>query len=162
MEDSSSLTPLPEEGTDQQPQSVSAFASIPARPPTQTPSQKYSALDWLGYFDQEDDISIPDSNDEKKGPLFFVCMEVVILASKIKEKARVVAMDLRGHGKSTSENDLDLSVETMCNDVVAVVKAMYGNSPPAIVLVGHRLFSLRVSSLYNRTVLTFLIILNFS
>lgn len=26
----------------------------------------------------------------------------------------------------------------MCNDVVAVVKAMYGDAPPAIVLVGHR------------------------
>jgi len=27
----------------------------------------------------------------------------------------------------------------MCDDVVAVVKEMYGDSPPAIVLVGHRL-----------------------
>lgn len=33
------------------------------------------------------------------------------MASKIKEKARVVAMDLRGHGKSVSENELDLSLE---------------------------------------------------
>ncbi|XP_015886161.1 uncharacterized protein LOC107421438 isoform X3 [Ziziphus jujuba] len=74
---------------------------------------------------------------EKKGQLFFACMEVVIQASKIKEKARVVAMDMRGHGKSTSENDLDLSIETMCNDVLAVLKAMYGDSLPAIVLVGH-------------------------
>lgn len=34
-----------------------------------------------------------------------------IVASKIKEKARVVAMDLRGHGKSVSEKELDLSLE---------------------------------------------------
>ncbi|GKV12413.1 hypothetical protein SLEP1_g23554 [Rubroshorea leprosula] len=46
-------------------------------------------------------------------------------------------MDLRGHGKSSTENDLNLSIETMCNDVLAVVKALYGDSPPAIVLVGH-------------------------
>lgn len=95
-------------------------------------------------------------------------------ASKIKEKARVVAMDLRGHGKSITENNVDLSIEvrkyckfsdsssiikvrvtllsfrlsstyvqTMCNDVLAVLKAMYGDSPPAIVLVGHR-FSLLI------------------
>lgn len=32
-------------------------------------------------------------------------------ASKIKGKARVVAMDFRGHGKSSTENELDLSVE---------------------------------------------------
>ncbi|KAL7200921.1 hypothetical protein ACSBR1_032775 [Camellia fascicularis] len=49
--------------------------------------------------------------------LFFVCMEVVILG-----KVKVVAMDLRGHGKSSTENELDLSIETVCNDVIAVVK----------------------------------------
>ncbi|XP_022925365.1 protein phosphatase methylesterase 1 isoform X2 [Cucurbita moschata] len=74
---------------------------------------------------------------EKKDQLYFVCMEGAILAGIIKEKARVVAMDFRGHGKSSSENDLDLSVETMCNDVLAVIKTMFGDSPPAIVLVGH-------------------------
>lgn len=26
-------------------------------------SQKYAPIDWLGYFDQEDDIRIQDSND---------------------------------------------------------------------------------------------------
>uniref|UniRef100_A0A164Y811 protein phosphatase methylesterase-1 n=1 Tax=Daucus carota subsp. sativus TaxID=79200 RepID=A0A164Y811_DAUCS len=46
-------------------------------------------------------------------------------------------MDLRGHGKSSTENELDLSIETLCGDVLAVLKTMYGNSPPAIVLVGH-------------------------
>lgn len=99
-----------------------------------------------------------------------------LAASKLKQKARVVAMDLRGHGKSSTENDLDLSIEvgfihrnnevivylfytilfsrvhqtfvsfcryvftfqTLCNDVIALVKAMYGDSPPAIILVGHR------------------------
>ncbi|RVW86279.1 Protein phosphatase methylesterase 1 [Vitis vinifera] len=65
-------------------------------------------------------------------------LSFALAASKIKEKARVVAMDLRGHGKSSTENELDLSIETLCNDVLAVLKKMYGDSPPAIVLVGHR------------------------
>lgn len=38
-------------------------------------------------------------------------LSFALSASKIKEKARVVAMDLRGHGKSSTENDLDLSIE---------------------------------------------------
>ena len=38
-------------------------------------------------------------------------LSFALAASKIKEKARVVAMDLRGHGKSSTENELDLSVE---------------------------------------------------
>ncbi|KAF4355816.1 hypothetical protein F8388_011958 [Cannabis sativa] len=152
--ESSSLTSLPEETTEHQqhPQSLSAFASIPARPPTQsTPSQKYSPLDWLSYFDEEEDISIPESDDVfhvykagKEGPVVlclhgggYTGLSFSLSASLMKEKARVVAMDLRGHGKSIAENELDLSIETMCNDVVAVVKAMYGDSPPAIVLVGH-------------------------
>ncbi|THG16912.1 hypothetical protein TEA_015717 [Camellia sinensis var. sinensis] len=64
-------------------------------------------------------------------------LSFALAASKLKEKSRVVAMDLRGHGKSSTENELDLSIETLCNDVIAVLKTMYGDSPPAIVLVGH-------------------------
>lgn len=39
-------------------------------------------------------------------------------------------------------------MQTMCNDVVAVVKAMYEDSPPAIVLVGHRSCSLSLSPMF--------------
>ncbi|KAJ0085340.1 hypothetical protein Patl1_07688 [Pistacia atlantica] len=164
--DSSNLNSLPEESLEEEleqpPQRneaplPSAYASVPLRPPSQSSLQKYSPLDWLGYFDEEKDISIPDSNDVfhvymagTEGPVVFCLhgggysgLSFTLSAGKIKEKARVVAMDLRGHGKSSSENDLDLSVEvivcvqTMCNDVLAVIKEMYGESPPAIVLVGH-------------------------
>nr|GEX46448.1 protein phosphatase methylesterase 1 [Tanacetum cinerariifolium] len=142
---SSSLAPLPEENP------ASVFSSKPIRPPTQKSSDKYSPLDWKGYFDQEDDVSIPDSNDVfhvytagKEGPIVFCLhgggysgLSFAISTLVIKEKARVVAMDLRGHGKSSTENELDMSIETLCNDVQAVVNTMYGDSPPAIILVGH-------------------------
>ncbi|KAJ4827043.1 hypothetical protein Tsubulata_030791 [Turnera subulata] len=160
MEPSPNLATLPEDSPEQQqghedkPQKqppVSAFASVPTRPPTQSSSQKYSPLDWNGYFDKEVDVSIPDSNDVfhvytagTEGPVVFCLhgggysgLSFALAASKIKEKARVVAMDLRGHGKTSTENDIDLSIETMCNDVIAVLKAMYGDAPPAIILVGH-------------------------
>ncbi|XP_059630994.1 uncharacterized protein LOC132273906 [Cornus florida] len=154
--DPSNLSSLPEESSEENQQQtkkdVSAFSSIPARPPTnKTSSQKCSPLDWSGYFDKEDDVCIPDSNDVfhvymagTQGPVIFCLhgggysgLSFALSASKIKEKMRVVAMDLRGHGKSTAENDLDLSIETLCGDVLAVLKTMYGDSPPAIVLVGH-------------------------
>nr|POF22794.1 protein phosphatase methylesterase 1 [Quercus suber] len=155
--DSSNLTTLSEEETSgsedqQQQQPVSAFASVPIRPPTQSSLQKYAPLDWSAYFDREDDIRIKDTENVfhvymagTEGPVVFCLhgggysgLSFALAASIIKEKARVVAMDMRGHGKSSAENELDLSVETMCDDVVAVVKEMYGDSPPAIVLVGHR------------------------
>ncbi|PIN22346.1 putative acetyltransferases and hydrolases with the alpha/beta hydrolase fold [Handroanthus impetiginosus] len=158
MENSSNLTSLPEEETqngENAPQSTaklpSAFSSRPVRPAIQTQSEKYAPLDWSSFFDQEDDVSIPDSDNVfhvykagTEGPVVFCLhgggysgLSFALSASKIKEKARVVAVDLRGHGKSYTENDLDLSIETLCNDVLAILKTMYGDSPPAIVLVGH-------------------------
>ena len=41
----------------------------------------------------------------------FTRLSFALSAKLIKEKARVVALDLRGHGKSYTENDLDLSIE---------------------------------------------------
>ncbi|KAG8378534.1 hypothetical protein BUALT_Bualt08G0147000 [Buddleja alternifolia] len=159
MENPSNLTPLPEEEEQNQngtqnnatTKLPSAFSSKPHRPPNQTSSQKYAPLDWSGYFDEEDDVRIPDSDNVfhiykagTEGPVVFCLhgggysgLSFALAASKIKEKARVVALDLRGHGKSFTENDLDLSIETLCNDVLAVLKTMYGDSPPAIVIVGH-------------------------
>ncbi|KAA0039282.1 hypothetical protein IC582_020510 [Cucumis melo] len=152
---SSNLGSLPEDVSEDQglPQRnlISVFASKPQRSKNIYFSQKYLPQDWLGYFDREDDISIPNSNEVfhvymagKEGPVVFCLhgggysgLSFALSAGIIKKKARVVAMDFRGHGKSSSENDLDLSIETMCNDVVAVIKTMYGDSPPAIVLVGH-------------------------
>ncbi|KAL5993277.1 hypothetical protein ACLOJK_014201 [Asimina triloba] len=198
MEETANLPPLSEEHT-QESDDLRSFPRIPDRPATRSSLQKYSPLEWKGYFDQEDDVTIPESNDVfhiytagSEGPVVFCLhgggysgwvltktfhefnlvelvplnwnsfetdiycsgqesltfdltllflknaqLSFALAASKIKEKARVVAMDLRGHGKSSTDNDLDLSIETLCNDVVGVLKAMYGDSPPAIVLVGH-------------------------
>ncbi|KAJ8530994.1 hypothetical protein K7X08_025725 [Anisodus acutangulus] len=73
---------------------------------------------------------------------YFLRLSFALAASKLKEKARMVAMDLRGHGKSSTQHDVDLSIEilmknTLCGDVISVLKTMYGDAPPAIVLVGH-------------------------
>ncbi|KAK4391319.1 protein phosphatase methylesterase 1 [Sesamum angolense] len=158
MENSSNLTSLPEEDSrnaETAPHGVtklpSAFSSKPDRPPIQTSSQKYAPLDWSDYFDQEDDVCIPDSENVfhiykagTEGPVVFCLhgggysgLSFALSASKIKEKARVVALDLRGHGKSSTDNDVNLSIETLCNDVLAVLKTMYGDAPPAIVIIGH-------------------------
>ncbi|KAJ0807828.1 putative protein phosphatase methylesterase-1 [Helianthus annuus] len=113
----STLAPLPEENQnqdqDQHASAPSAFASNPfVLPLSQTSSEKYSPLDWKGYFDQEDDVCIPDSNDVfhvytagKEGPVVFCLhgggysgLSFALSARVIKEKARVVAMDQRGHG----------------------------------------------------------------
>lgn len=45
--------------------------------------------------------------------IHLIRLSFALSASKIKEKGRVVAMDLRGHGKSITDNDLDLSIEVV-------------------------------------------------
>ncbi|KAL2936471.1 Protein phosphatase methylesterase 1 [Bienertia sinuspersici] len=151
--ESANLASLSEDSDEQlsSPSSDSAFSNLPPRPAQQSSSQKYLPLDWTCFFDEEDDVCIPDTENVfhvykagSEGPVVFCLhgggysgLSFALSASKIKEKARVVAMDLRGHGKSVTDNDLDLSIETLCSDVLAVLKIMYGDSPPAIVLVGH-------------------------
>lgn len=74
------MTSLPEDITDDQPpQPASVFASVPQRPPTKSSSEKYAPLDWSVYFDKEDDVAIPESNDELRVLLYFVYTVVVIL-----------------------------------------------------------------------------------
>lgn len=52
---------------------------------------------------------------------FFIRLSFGLAASKIKEKARVVSMDLRGHGKSYTDDDLDLSIEVVVGEIVTLL-----------------------------------------
>ncbi|KAJ3675324.1 hypothetical protein LUZ60_004366 [Juncus effusus] len=152
--DPSSLPSLSEEeGSGEHLEASSAFApaNVPPRPATHSSLEKYKPLDWSDYFDKEEKITIPETNNVfhvysagSDGPVVFCLhgggysgLSFGLAASKIKEQARVVSMDLRGHGKSSTDNDSDLSIQTLCNDVIAVIKTMYGDSPPAIILAGH-------------------------
>lgn len=50
---------------------------------------------------------------------------------------RCAAVDLRGHGDSSTSNNQDLSAERLSSDVGNIIKEMYGDEPPPIILVGH-------------------------
>ncbi|GER27595.1 protein phosphatase methylesterase 1, partial [Striga asiatica] len=143
MENSSDLTALPEDDLQNDETALhtgeltSAFSSKPDRPPIHA----FNELCHLGaemYCLKLRRASLAVmTSSQKYAPLDWSMLSFALSARIIKEKARVVAMDLRGHGKSSTDNDLDLSIVTLCNDVVALVKTMYGDSPPAIVIVGH-------------------------
>nr|TKW04541.1 hypothetical protein SEVIR_7G117100v2 [Setaria viridis] len=149
------LSSLQEEGEGEpagEESSAFSAAAVPPRPATHSHSlHKYAPLDWSAYFDEERSVAIPGTDDVfnvytagSDGPVVFCLhgggysgLSFALAARQMKDKARVVAMDLRGHGKSTTSNDLDLSIETLTNDVIAVIRTMYGDSSPAIILVGH-------------------------
>lgn len=130
---------------------ASAFDRVPPRPSRESSSSRYSPLPWQGHFDEDKMVAIPDSDDifhvylaGTEGPVVFCLhgggytgLSFALIAGKMKEKVRVVAMDMRGHGQSKTSDDTDLSAETQCQDVLNVVSAMYGREPPAIILIGH-------------------------
>ncbi|CAL5367065.1 unnamed protein product [Camellia sinensis] len=74
-----------------------------------------------GQFQQASSNWIPDkmvklwdlSNNQPSCVASNNGLSFALAARKLKEKSRVVAMDLRGHGKSSIENELDLSIEWM-------------------------------------------------
>lgn len=154
--DTDALDVLPEEPEDSDqsntPEESSASFSLPPPiPATQSMMTKYSPLPWKGYFDNDEDINIPESNSTfhvysagTEGPVILCLhgggysgLSFALAAEKLKQKARVVAIDLRGHGMSQTDDDTDISIERLCEDVLAVIKTLYGDDPPAIVLVGH-------------------------
>ncbi|CAM0904525.1 unnamed protein product [Alopecurus aequalis] len=149
--DPASLSSLREDGEPDESSSSPSAAAVPPRPATHHSLQKYAPLDWSAYFDEERSVAIPDTEDVfnlymagSEGPVVFCLhgggytgLSFALAANQIKGKARVVAMDLRGHGKSTTSDDLDLSIETLTNDVIAVIRTLYGDSQPAIILIGH-------------------------
>lgn len=48
-----------------------------------------------------------------------------LVAKNLKGSYRIVAPDLRGHGKTTTSNDADLSAPTMAEDIVELWKALF-------------------------------------
>lgn len=49
-----------------------------------------------------------------------------------------IAVDFRGHGETHTDDDEDLSAETMSRDIGVVIEKMYENMvPPRILLLGH-------------------------
>lgn len=61
-----------------------------------------------------------------------------LVANCLKDKYRVVAPDLRGHGVTVSDDDLDLSAETLSQDLVDLCDLMFSNEKDlSILIVGH-------------------------
>lgn len=53
-------------------------------------------------------------------------------------KCRCTAVDLRGHGDTTTQDETDMSAAVLSKDVGDVISAYYGEEAPPIILIGHR------------------------
>lgn len=62
-----------------------------------------------------------------------------LCSSYLKTSFSICAIDFRGHGETKTSDDTDLSVQTLCNDVISIVKYLSKEKKRKFVLVGHSL-----------------------
>nr|CAG4637085.1 EOG090X07NZ [Ceriodaphnia reticulata]SVE72988.1 EOG090X07NZ [Ceriodaphnia reticulata] len=123
------------------------------RPGGMGKKRDYTPIHWSRYFTSREKVVVNEDGDTfqiyrrgSSGPLLFLlhgggfsALSWALFAECIEGlvSCQVLAMDMRGHGDSKTNNDENLSSETQADDVVAVVKHIFGTDPPPIVLVGH-------------------------
>lgn len=65
-------------------------------------------------------------------------------------KCRVVALDLRGHGSTKTDDEFNLSAETLSKDIGGIIQELYQDESPPIILVGHSMGgAIAIHTAYN-------------
>lgn len=111
------------------------------------PKDPYGPLPWSDFFDEREMIDnvVPLYRAGTNGHMF-VClhgaghsaMSFAAFAEKMKNESMVYSFDFRGHGTHFTENETDLSEETLINDTIKVLEYIHTKNPTkAINLCGH-------------------------
>ncbi|XP_018571264.1 protein phosphatase methylesterase 1 [Anoplophora glabripennis] len=113
--------------------------------------QDFTPVKWTEYFDSEEKIQTEHGNFHlfskgNEGPIL-LCLHGggysgltwSLFAAEILKviHCQVKAVDLRGHGNTTTNNDYDLSLETLASDVVEVANYLIEKVGTPIILMGH-------------------------
>lgn len=112
-----------------------------------TKKLSFDPLSWEDFFDRKELINerVPIYIAGSKGHVFLClhgaghsALSFAALAGHMKNDSTIIAFDFRGHGDHTSENDADLSEETLINDTIEVVKYVQSiYKEQSIIMVGH-------------------------
>ncbi|KAH3766110.1 protein phosphatase methylesterase, partial [Pelomyxa schiedti] len=113
---------------------------------------------WREYFDRAEDVVVPSRGKFRvyvregvgdrtlRHPVFFMvhgaghsAMSFAIVSAHIAQSTNctIYCIDMRAHGLTTTENDVDLSVTTLCDDVASVIETMMPGNTNPLFLVGH-------------------------
>ncbi|XP_015429661.1 PREDICTED: protein phosphatase methylesterase 1 [Dufourea novaeangliae] len=110
----------------------------------------YEPVQWIPYFDHSEDITIGSGifhiyTKGTEGPVLVMLhgggYSALTWAEFTKSimtmiVCKVMAIDLRGHGDTFTENEEDLSAETLAEDVAAIIKAAT-TEDSSVIMVGH-------------------------
>ncbi|KAL1922184.1 uncharacterized protein VTP21DRAFT_9723 [Calcarisporiella thermophila] len=121
-------------------------------------SKNYSPLSWEGHFDECEDLQIPGTQDifrfyrvrgKISDPLYIFhhgaghsALSFGLVSLHMKQMApeggfSILAYDCRGHGLTKTSEDNDFSLTRLAHDLVTIVKTIYKDEIPDIILVGH-------------------------
>lgn len=134
------------------------IGGLPPKAPVSTDKRvknkrDYTPIPWSNYFDRFEDIEINNGKGRFRvyikgtsGPVIFFLhgggfsgLTWSLLSSILTKRieCRCYSLDIRGHGDTHTEDDDDLSIDTMSRDIKQVCDAIWKGESPPIVLVGH-------------------------
>ena len=118
--------------------------------------KNHDPAEWSSYFDDRKDLDLDGDNfrvyiKEDKAtrddlPLLvllhgggFSGLTWSLFVESINElcHVRALAIDLRGHGSTHTSDDENLSIACFVNDINRILKHLYQNSLPELILMGH-------------------------
>ena len=121
----------------------------------------YTPLAWSSYFDLMKDVHVPEANatfrvylsgiddsDYGNKPLLILLhgggysgLSWSLFVKHLHEMChcKIIAIDLRGHGSTQTQNDEDLSVKTLARDVGLIYRALLSGveEEPPVIIMGH-------------------------
>ncbi|XP_060516070.1 protein phosphatase methylesterase 1 [Cylas formicarius] len=111
----------------------------------------FAPIKWTDYFDSEEYIETSTCKHHiyskgNQGPIIFCLhgggyngLTWALFAKEIFQniECQIKALDFRGHGNTQTDNDSDLSLETLTKDVVEVANKLCERENSTLVLVGH-------------------------
>ncbi|XP_055638761.1 protein phosphatase methylesterase 1 isoform X2 [Toxorhynchites rutilus septentrionalis] len=114
----------------------------------------YNPIMWNEYFGEMRDIETKQGKfrvymsnaSDSTGPLLVLLhgggFSALSWAHFTVEITKIIhcqclAIDIRGHGDTYTENEDDLSAETLAQDVGDILQIMYGERSPPVILIGH-------------------------
>ncbi|XP_076261732.1 protein phosphatase methylesterase 1 isoform X2 [Rhynchophorus ferrugineus] len=111
----------------------------------------YTPLKWQDYFENEEYITTPSGQHHiykkgSKGPIIFCLhgggyngLTWSLFTKEIYAniECQVIAVDFRGHGNTKTDNDGDLSLETLTEDIATIANILCERENTSMVLVGH-------------------------
>ncbi|RMZ97328.1 phosphatase methylesterase 1 [Brachionus plicatilis] len=113
----------------------------------------YTPVPWTNYFDRSENVQTNQGKNRfrvyikgSSGPVVFFLhgggfsgLTWSLLSATLtgQVECQCYSLDIRGHGDTHTEDDEDLSIDTMARDVKEVIETIWKEDCPPIMLVGH-------------------------